>query len=329
MTRRLMDAEPLTAQIPADVDQPDKIIYGLNARQVVILAATGLVTALGYSLLHALVPFPVTVAALFPMLVFGVVVTLARRDGMSLDRFALAALLHARAAKQLVRTEGPVSAPPAWCRMRGQLPAPLRLPVRAVRQDGVLEFTGGGVAAVVQAGTVSFGLRTTSEQAALVAAFGRWLNSLETPVQILLHTRPVDLSGLADHITRAAPALPDPALEQAATDHAAYLQQVNASVTLLARQVLIVIRDAPGTAPTGLGGAWGGRRRGLRRAGAAVVLRRAEEAVRALGVLGIGARVLDADACAQMLAEALSPGRPPLTGTAHPDEVITGLEESR
>ncbi|MCP2342939.1 PrgI family protein [Actinomadura rupiterrae] len=325
-----MDAEPLTAQIPADVNQPDKIIYGLTARQVVILAGTGMGCALGYSLLHALVPLPVLVAALFPVLAFGAVLTLARRDGMSLDRFALAALLHARGAKQLIRAEGPALAPPGWCRMRAQLPAPLRLPVRAVRQDGVLELAAsGGVAAVVQAGTVSFGLRTTSEQAALVTAFGRWLNSLEVPVQILLHTRPVDLSGLAEHITHGAPGLPDPALEEAALDHAAYLHQVNASADLLARQVLIVIRDGTGAATGGLPRVLDRKQHLARQRGAAVVLRRAEETVRALGALGITARVLDADGCAQMLAEALSPGQVPLAGLARPDEVITGLEESR
>ncbi|NED50904.1 hypothetical protein G3I24_08270, partial [Micromonospora aurantiaca] len=62
--------------------------------------------------------------------------------------------------------------------------------------------------------------------------------------------RPVDLTGLADHITQQAPALPDPALEQAACAHAAFLTDLGAEHDLLIRQVLIVITgDIPSSAP--------------------------------------------------------------------------------
>lgn len=118
MPRQLLNDEPLTAQIPADVDQPDKILYGLTARQVAILAATGLGCALSYSLLHSLVPMPLAIAALFPLLTLGVVVTVSRRDGMSLDRLALAALLHTRTTKQRVCADGPVVGPAAFGRAR-------------------------------------------------------------------------------------------------------------------------------------------------------------------------------------------------------------------
>ncbi|MGH3388864.1 MAG: PrgI family protein, partial [Actinomadura sp.] len=37
-----IDDEPLVAKIPADVDRPDKILYGLTARQLAVLAVTGL-----------------------------------------------------------------------------------------------------------------------------------------------------------------------------------------------------------------------------------------------------------------------------------------------
>ncbi|MBO2451662.1 PrgI family protein [Actinomadura barringtoniae] len=320
MTRQL-DEAPLTAKIPADVDQPDKLMYGLTGRQLAVLAVTALASFGIFTAVRAWLPLPMVIAAVFPVVAAGVVVAVARRDGMGLDRFALAALNHLRMPKERVTASEPIAPPPAWCRMRGQLPSPLQLPVRAVREDGVMELTEGGTAVLVRAGTVAFALRTASEQTALVAMFGRWLNSLDTPVQILVRARPMDLSGLAWHLTDTAPALPDPALERAALDYAAFLTDLHHSRNLLIREVLIVIGDHTPTQAT----PWlpGRKRQAAREVGAAVVLRRAAETERALAALGVTAEVLDADACTAALAEALSPGETHILNAADPDEVIT------
>ncbi|HEX4816985.1 MAG TPA: PrgI family protein, partial [Nonomuraea sp.] len=73
------EPEPLIAHIPADISQPDKIAYGLTARQIVIVAATGGLAALVYYLCHDLVPVLVLAGALRPLLAVGLVVALGRR----------------------------------------------------------------------------------------------------------------------------------------------------------------------------------------------------------------------------------------------------------
>ncbi|GGU89667.1 hypothetical protein GCM10010182_00030 [Actinomadura cremea] len=321
------DAQPMSVKIPADIDRPDKILYGLTFRQVAILGGTGAVLLWALLALQAVLPFPVLAGLLLPVAAGGCVLAVARRDGMNLDRFAVAAADHLRRPRNRVTSGAGVEAPPSWCRMRGRLPAPLRLPVRAVRSDGALELAEGGTAVIVRAGTVAFGLRTPGEQASLVSVFGRWLNSLDAPVQIVVQARPIDLTGLAEHLTRLAPELPDPALEQAATDHAAFLTELGGAHELLVRQVLIVTTDTTQAQPAGrLPWLKARRERAVRDAGATVALRRAEETVHALTALGVTAEVLDADACTAVLAEALSPGEPPPVDNAAPDEVITGKE---
>jgi hypothetical protein len=178
---------------------------------------------------------------------------------------------------------------------------------------------------------VAFALRTAAEQAGLVSVFGRWLNSLDAPVQVLVQARPVDLSGLVDHLAAEAPQLADPALEQAALQHAAFLSELNDSRDLLTRQVLIVIRDDAYDQRDGGSPLWGRSRRRttVREASACVVLRRAEEAVRSLSVLGISTEVLDAAACTAVLAESLSPGEARLVGVSAPDDLITVQEALR
>ncbi|MCC5579235.1 PrgI family protein [Microtetraspora sp. AC03309] len=312
----MTDSEPLIARIPADVDRPDKVVSGLTARQLLILTLTGGIAAVIYWTAGKLLPIVVLAATLLPLVAVGIAVALGRRDGLTLDRYGLAALLHWRSAKELVTAPEGVPVPPRWCRVRGRLPQPLKLPVRAIRTDGVLELTDGGVAVLVEASTLSFHLRTADEQAALVGAFGRWLNSLDAPVQILVRARRIDLSGQIDAVEGHAATLPHPALEEAAREHAAFLAQLNAARDLLTRQVLIVIRE---NSPTT------GRRRAVRDAGAAVVLRRAAEAGRSLAALGLTAHVLDAEAAHQALAECLDPGGDIISETFA--EPVTGREE--
>jgi hypothetical protein len=313
--RHEAEPPPLLARIPADINQPDKIAYGLTFRQLLIVAMTGGSAAAVYYLFHQLLPVVILAAILLPLVALGIAIALGRRDGLTLDRFALAALLHGRASKRLVAAPDGIAGPPRWCRLRGKLPAPLRLPVKAIRTDGALELADGGVAVLVETGTLSFHLRTTSEQAALVGGFGRWLNSLETPVQLLARARPADLTSLVEAVEAQAEVLPHPALALAAREHAAYLAELNTSRELLTRQVLVVLRDHPGSSR--------GRRTVRRDASASVVLRRAAEAERALAALGVTTRVLDADQAAQALTECLDPGAVHPAGQALPDELIT------
>ena len=106
-----------------------------------------------------------------------------------------------------------------------------------------------GKALVCRASAVTFSLRSPGEQEALVAAFGRWLNSLSAPVQVLVRAEPVDLGPAIAQLLEAAPGLPHPALESAARGHARFLADLAASHDLLRRDVLVVLREPAGPMP--------------------------------------------------------------------------------
>jgi len=293
-------------RIPADIDRPDKILGELTARQTAILAAAAAGLWLAWTATRHLIPPAVFAVAAAPAALAAVILALGRRDGLSLDRLAAAALRHARQPRRLVPAPG-VHPPPPWADPRlaagaGPLPAPLRLPATAVAADGTISLGGDGYVAAAAASTVNFALRTPSEQHALTAAFGRWLNSLRSPVQILIRAQRVDLSAMAARVRENAPALPHPALEAAALDHAGFLGQLAAGRDLLARQVLIAVREPS--------------------AGAAAATIAA--AARALAAAGITVTVLDGADAAAVLAGCCDPARPPARpGAALPGQVIT------
>ncbi|MFC5830370.1 PrgI family protein [Nonomuraea insulae] len=299
-------------RIPADVEQPDKIIGSFTARQVAILAGTGALLYAAYTLAADHVPPLVCVAVAAPIAVGAVLLAIGRHDGISLDRYVLAAIRYRRSPKHLVSSTEDMPMPPAWIAATGRRPpAPLKLPARGVAGDGLIDLGPDGVAAVAEISTVSFALRTPDEQDALVAVFGRWLNALSGPAQILVRAERVDLSDTIATLQDNARGLPHPALASAALEHAAFLEDLSARHDLLRRQVLLIIRE-PAANASG------------RDAAAARALRRLEEASRVLGSCGLTARLLDTRAVIALLASCFDPAAPPLPDDlALPGEVIT------
>jgi hypothetical protein len=297
-----------SARIPADIERPDKILAGLTARQVAILAATGAVLWGAFIALRHAVPVAGFLAAAAPVIVAAATVALGTRDGLSLDKLAAAAVRQARAPHLMVTAPEGVPAPPHWlAAARGPVPAPLRLPAQRVAADGTIDLGCDGVGVVLECTTVSFALSTAAEQEAMVGAFGRFLNSLTGPVQIVIRAERISLAEAVQRLEETAPGLPHQALEDAALEHADFLAELAATRDLLRRQVLLVIRE-----PAGREGSAGSASRALRRAA---------EAVRALSAAGIQAWVLDGSQAATVIAAACDPWQAVPSGT--PDTVIT------
>ncbi|WP_369973606.1 PrgI family protein [Prauserella sp. PE36] len=352
----------------------DKVIGPLTARQLAILAVTGLVLYAGWTTTRAVVPLPVFLALAIPIGVSAAVIALGQRDGISMDRLLVAAIRQRMGPRHRVAAPEGVRPAPEWLTSQTAAtsasrtagagkgksakakskaavpeqisPSALRLPAEAVTDTGVVDLGTDGLAVVAVASTVNFALRTPSEQESLVASFGRYLHSLTAPVQVLVRTERLDLSGQIAELRARAGGLPHPALEAAAIEHADYLVQLGEQTDLLRRQVLLILREPMGAAgPTdGLGGPGPlavlssltrGKRRanaettqasaGARRAAESRLVRRLSEAIELLSPAGIVVTPLDAGQATAVLASACNPDTllPPSAALAGADEVIT------
>ncbi len=341
-------------RIPSDVDREDRILANLTARQLAILAVTGVVLYGTWTLSRHVVPLPVFLILAVPVGVTAAVLALGQRDGMSLDRLLLAAVRQRLQPRHQVAAPEGVRDAPEWLTSQAAAvdnkglvdgsqvsPAPLRLPAEGVTDAGVIDLGADGVAMVAVASTVNFALRTPGEQEALVASFGRYLHSISAPVQVLIRAERLDLSQQISDLHEAAPGLPHPMLEAAAREHATYLDQLTRSTDLLRRQVLLVLREPVRAAmPTdGLGGAsplavLRARRdraradqvtETARRAAENRLARRLGEAIELLSPAGITITPLDASQATAVLATACNPDSlvPPAAGLAGADDVIT------
>jgi hypothetical protein len=297
-----------SVRIPADVDRPDVLLAGMNARQLGLVSAGALVLAALWAATKAVLPLPLFAALAVPVAAVFAVVALGRLDGVSGDRLLASWLRHRVGPRHLV--PAPDGVPPLPAGVNGP-PAPgeLLLPVERVA-DGVLDLGADGVAAVCRVSSLNFGLRTDAEQEAIVASFGRWLNSLSGPVQVVVRAERVDVADLARALVETSAALPHPALAAAAAEHSQFLAELASRRDVLRRVVLLVLREPAGP-------------------GAADLLRRrVDDAVSLLSCAGVAVSPLtDEDAVAALASAAEPDARPYPAGLALPGHPISRRPE--
>ena len=141
------DAIPIV-RIPADVDQQDKIVAGLTARQAAVLGAVAAALWLGYQACQHAVPPTVYVAfAALVLLTTAVAVTMSH-DGVPLDRLLAAWLRFMGSPKrQVLAPEGLPEVPAKIFRERGPRASEYASPVHEVTDAGVLAFQRDAVLA--------------------------------------------------------------------------------------------------------------------------------------------------------------------------------------
>ncbi|MHB8449071.1 MAG: PrgI family protein [Mycobacteriales bacterium] len=294
-------------RIPADIDRADPLLAGLSARQLAILASTAVALFLAYSATRRVLGLPAFAALAAPVALVAVVLALGRRDGLSADALAAWALRCHLRPRRLVPASGEIRPAPRWAGAGAALPAPLRLPATAISDDGTIILGADGAALIARASSLTFGLRTPAEQQGLLEVFARYLNAASAPMQFLARAHPVDLASDIAALEDAAAGLPHPALEAAAREHARFLAELTGGGQVLARELLLVLRDP---VP----------------AGAAERLhRRAAAAAESLAAAGVRLRVLDGPAAARTLARCADPASaPPPVGLAPATAIITG-----
>lgn len=107
-------------------------------------------------------------------------------------------------------------------------------------EDDIVRLVGGQCRAVLEVGSVNFGLQGETEQEATIASFAAFLNSLSFPIQVLIRALPIDVEGYLGDLERRALGLPE-GLADLARDHVAYLRRLARSRTLLERRFYLVV----------------------------------------------------------------------------------------
>jgi hypothetical protein len=106
--------------------------------------------------------------------------------------------------------------------------------------DDVVSLSGGHYRAVLEVGSINFGLQGEAEQEVVIAGFAGFLNSLTFPIQILVRVLPVDMEHYLGDLQDRTRHMPDE-LSDLAHDYVAFLQRLARNRTLLERRFYLVI----------------------------------------------------------------------------------------
>lgn len=232
----------MKVRVPADVDMADRIFAGLTARQLAILGAHALLLWAAWSAVGRRVPAFVFGALAVPVATVGILWATAAPEGTTVERLVASAVRHFRRPRRLVQAPEGIPDAPAWAGSTSGL-APLDLPAGEPSLDGHIDLGSDGAVAVCRASAVNFALRSDAEQRGLVEGFGRFLNSLDAPVEFLVRSGRADLRALVERLEEQAGGLPHPALERAAKEHAAFLLALATRRDVLTREVLVCFRE--------------------------------------------------------------------------------------
>lgn len=107
--------------------------------------------------------------------------------------------------------------------------------------DDVLFLKDGGGALVLQVSAVNFGLLSDREQAAIIGSFAQMLNSLSFSIQIVIHSKRLNLSSYLALLDKAEGAQANPLLMKLMTDYRQFIQSTIRENEVLDKTFYIII----------------------------------------------------------------------------------------
>lgn len=296
----------MNVKVPSDIDMADRILWGLTARQLLILGATCIC---GWSLYLPLAQIPYLAAALAGVVAaIGIGVAFARPDGLVAERWLLEGLRHLATPRRRVLAPEGLPEVPRWAKAQEPIAA-MEMPLQGVSGAGVLALGGGMFSLVCRASALNLSLRSDAERLALIEGLGRFLNSMDSSLSFVVRSERTDVRDHIEAIERGAGALPHPALEQAARSHAIYLSSLADRRDVLRREVYVLFTtraDDEDDASTCL-------------------LASAEEAGTLLRGLGIRLSPLDNAEVAGLIARAFDINGQPALSDLAPSDVVAGV----
>jgi hypothetical protein len=107
--------------------------------------------------------------------------------------------------------------------------------------DGIVLLKEGGAAIIMQVSSVNFDLLSEKEQSALVFAYGGILNSLNFPIQILIHSTAKDVGVYLANLTQAEEDQENELLKKRIASYRKFIEETVKRNDVLSKTFYIVI----------------------------------------------------------------------------------------
>ena len=127
---------------------------------------------------------------------------------------------------------------------------PLKIAIKGTTQDhlpiedvidGIVVMKDGSCTAILKTSSVNFDLLSEKEQSALVFAYGGILNSLNFPIQIVIHSNTKDVSSYLKNLSLTEQKLDNPLLKERMQSYRKFIEETVKKNDVLSKSFYITI----------------------------------------------------------------------------------------
>ncbi len=114
------------------------------------------------------------------------------------------------------------------------------LPIAEIRNDTVL-LKSGGMRAVLAVEAINFNLKSETEQQAIIAGYGAFVNTLTFPLQIVIRSTKTNIDEYLQKVREKGNGNTNELLKQQTLDYAAFIQRLVDVADIMQKRFFIVI----------------------------------------------------------------------------------------
>ena len=118
------------------------------------------------------------------------------------------------------------------------------LPIAEIR-NGTVVLKDGSLRLVLLVSTVNFDLKNEEEQNALTYAYQNFINSLNFPVQIVMQSRRIDLSGYLTNLRSRLGQIENPLLQVQTEDYIAFIEKMITVANIMNKKFFVIVPYFP------------------------------------------------------------------------------------
>lgn len=108
-------------------------------------------------------------------------------------------------------------------------------------RDGVIVLKDGSLRGIIQVSAVNFELRSSDEQSAILQQFSAFLNSVDFPIQMVVHSRRFDISAYLATVQTASEQLTNELLKVQAGEYMRFVSELSDLANIMAKNFYVVV----------------------------------------------------------------------------------------
>lgn len=108
-------------------------------------------------------------------------------------------------------------------------------------RENVVIMKNGSMRILLEVTSINFELRSEDEQTAILQNFQQFLNSVDFPLQIVIHSRKYDINDYLRYVGEATAALTNELLKLQASEYMKYIAELSQLANIMSKKFYIVV----------------------------------------------------------------------------------------